>query len=89
MQLAYTISSLIEEIDGEKVDRIELEEWAKNLPMLDTQTIMVYSDAINNSIGFDRRLEAICDICKLSYNTSFRTTSEFFRPTINIRRQRL
>lgn len=82
--ILYTISTMIKTIDDEKPDPILIEEWVKELPMLDTQTILAYADRLNNSIGVQRVLDVECNICKLQYSSSFRLNNEFFRPTINI-----
>lgn len=83
-ELLYTISSIIETIDGDQPNILDIENWVQTLPMMDTQTILLYSDKLNNMIGIDKRLEATCDVCKLSYDTSFRINNEFFRPSLNI-----
>lgn len=82
--IMYTIANLIEEIDGRPVDITSAEDWVKTLPMLDTQTILAHANKINQEIGLDLDLEAVCDICSLSYKTAFKMTAEFFRPTLDI-----
>ena len=82
-ELIYTISTMIESIDNETPNILDVEKWVPTLPMLDTQTILSYAEIVNGVIGIDRGLEVTCDMCKLSYETSFRIGPEFFRPTIN------
>ena len=83
-ELIYTISSMIEEIDGEIPNILDVEQWVTTLPMLDTQTILAYAEKLNNFIGIDKDLEVVCDLCGLTYNTAFRINNEFFRPSLDI-----
>lgn len=73
---------MIAEVDGEEPDPIELEDFLKGLPMIDTQTITQYAGKFNDSIGVKADVETHCDLCGLDYNAPFRYTNEFFRPTI-------
>ena len=77
----FTVQSLIDTVDGQKVDAVRLEEFVKTLPMKDTYTILNAASKFNEGIGLDTTLENSCDICGLDYKSSFRTNSEFFRPT--------
>ena len=82
--IIYTVANLIEEIDHSPVDVIRAEDFVRELPMLDTQTILAHADKINQEIGLDLDLESVCDVCNLTFSTSFRMTSEFFRPTLDV-----
>lgn len=82
--MLYTLSTMIKTVDGDVPDPILIDEWVRQLPMLDTQTILAYADRLNNSIGLQRVLDVECDICGLMYSSSFRLNNEFFRPTIHI-----
>ena len=79
-----TICKLVDKIDGKDPNQMEIEKWARNLPMRDTNTILQYADTFNKSIGINMTLENICDVCGLTYFTKFQMTSEFFRPTLDI-----
>lgn len=80
--MLYTIMNSIESVDGKNPDPIKLEEWIRKLPMADANTILAYSDRLNNSLGVDIKLQNTCDLCGLDFESALRTTSEFFRPSI-------
>ena len=82
--LIYTIKSLIDTVDGKKPNPLNIDNWIKNLPMLDTNTILNYADRLNNSIGIDTAIQNECDICGLTYDLNLSITNEFFRPALNI-----
>lgn len=82
--ILYTIACAVRTIDGKEQDIDSVVTWVRKLPMLDTQTIMAHINKVNNQIGLDLSLEETCEICTLSYETSFRTTAEFFRPNLDI-----
>lgn len=81
---SLTIQSLIAEVDGSVPSQLSLEEFVKSLPMGDCNCIMQYSEKLNERIGLDTDIECLCDICGLSYTSSFRVEPEFFRPSIDI-----
>ena len=82
--LLFTISTLIDTIDGQKPNPLKLEEWLKTLPMRDTNAITLNADAMNEGIGIDTSMHETCNMCDLTYQTNLRITSEFFRPTLDI-----
>lgn len=75
------IQSVIDTIDGKRMDAVQLEDFVRKLPMMDTNKIANTVDKINNAIGLNTGLECTCDVCGLDYTSPFRVTSEFFRPT--------
>ena len=79
-----SLETMIETINGERPDPIKLPEFIRNLPMMDTNTILVYAQKLNNSFGLETGLTNVCPICGLDYPSSFRINGEFFRPTIDI-----
>jgi hypothetical protein len=79
-----TVESLIDTVDGNKMDAISKSEFVRHLPMLDTNHIIAYAQKLNERIGVNTTLDHVCDFCDLDYQSSFRTTSEFFRPTVDI-----
>ena len=80
----YMLCSMIDTIDGIKYDSVKLENWVRNLPMKDTNTIFAYADKLNNSIGIDAQLEIGCALCGLTYKLPFRPGATFFRPELKI-----
>lgn len=83
-QLIITLSRLIDTVDGNTVDVVKLEDFIANLPMADTNTILRYSEKLTDMIGLDLGLDVDCEECGLTFHTMFRTTSEFFGPSIDI-----
>ena len=79
-----TLESLIQEVDGKKLNPLERENFVRTLDMMDANTILQYAEKLNNSIGLDTKIETDCENCGLTYKNSFRITSEFFGPRINI-----
>lgn len=82
--LPLSIAYMISEIDGVHHDFPKVEAWVKSLSMADTNTILNYADKLNQSIGLDLVLQNECEVCGLTFATTFRTTSEFFRPSLDI-----
>ena len=82
--LVYTLQSLISTVDGQYLDAIKLEEFVRNLPMMDTNYIMKYAQKLVESFGMENSIESTCSMCGLDYRSSFRFTSEFFGPSIDI-----
>ena len=80
----FTVQSVIDTVDGMKLDPIQMGDFVKNLPMGDTNYILAYSQKLNERVGLNNVLNNTCDICGLDYTSTFRTTQEFFRPTIDI-----
>ena len=79
-----SIEMMIAEIDGQKPNPLNLTDFVKNLPMMDTNYIVRHCQKINESIGIDTMLSNTCDVCGLDYEGRFRTNSEFFGPNIDI-----
>lgn len=79
----FTLESLIEEIDGSKPEQFRIVPFIQKLPMMDTNYILKCAQKLNTSFGIDAGLSNTCGNCGLDYNSSFRTTSEFFGPSID------
>lgn len=77
-----TLISLIDKIDEIQLSDFELEKFYNNLPMQDTNMIEQSSVKLNQAIGLDTIIIAKCPKCEYEMITTFRTTPEFFRPTI-------
>lgn len=80
----FSVQMLIDEIDGNKVDEVQLENFVRSLPLMDANYIIKYSDKLNEKVGIGNIFETTCSHCGLDYTNPFRLTSEFFGPTIDI-----
>ena len=83
--LIYTISDLIDTVDGMKLDPVNLETFIEKLPMGDTNYILKTAEKINLGLGMDTNVSVSCtnNTCGKNYLTRFRTTPEFFGPSID------
>ena len=76
------IESMIESVNGKKVDPVKLPEFVKNLPMIDTNHILNMAQKLNERIGLNTKLDITCDLCGLDYESPFRIGQDFFRPKL-------
>ena len=83
--LAYRVGvskpTIIKSIDGEPVNPITIDTVIKNLPMKDSNKIIRQANKLNGKVGVDINILGNCPDCKNDVLTTFRYTSEFFRPT--------
>lgn len=79
----FTLEALIAEIDGVKPDPMTLSNFVRSLPMMDANYILKYSQKLMGVAGLETDLEISCSVCGLEYESSFRTTGEFFGPSID------
>ena len=79
----FTLEELIDTVDGKVPEKFKLAEFIKKLPMMDTNYILKCGEKLNNSFGLDKSLEHTCSVCGLDYTGNFRTTPEFFGPSID------
>lgn len=79
-----TLQSLIDTVDGVKLDVIKKEDFVLKLPMMDTNYIIKHAQKLVESFGVNTALSKVCPICGLEYHSTFRVTSEFFGPSIDI-----
>lgn len=79
--LLFTTISLIKKVNGQVLNPISLEEFVKQLPMKDVNTILSAGDKLNRKVGVDNQVNVKCGQCGYEIVTSFRITSEFFGPT--------
>lgn len=79
----FTLEALIDEIDGQKPEQFRIIPFIQKLPMMDTNYILKSAQRNNTSFGIDAGISHTCGNCGLDYNSSFRTTSEFFGPSID------
>lgn len=80
--LLFTLMSLIRKVDGVKLNDENLEEYVKSMSAKDAVYILNKSKELNSKIGLDNKLSVKCLHCGYELDTTFRQTSEFFRPTI-------
>lgn len=82
--IVYTTSLLIDTIDGKKIDEVTLEEFVRNLPMGDTNTILQYADKLSSSLGVNSLVDCTCPVCGISSKVMVRSDKQFFRPALDI-----
>jgi hypothetical protein len=80
----FTLQSLIDTVDGHKIDPVKKEDFVRKLPMMDTNYIIKHAQKLVESFGVNTKISKQCSICGLDYDSSFRITSEFFGPSIDI-----
>lgn len=73
---------MIIEIDGNEPDPIHVEQWIRELPAADANYILKKAQKANEAIGVDTDLLITCSVCGLTYDSSFRTSTDFFDPEI-------
>lgn len=82
LSMIYTLEALIKTIDGEELLPFNKETFVRKLNMMDANAILQHSDKFNEGIGLDTTVFYTCGQCGSGYPSTFRITSEFFRPTI-------
>lgn len=80
--LMLNLETLIKKVDGKVLPSVAMRDFIKKLPMKDFSLIFKKADELNSKVGIDTRILAICDNCGNDVNSSFRFTSEFFRPEV-------
>ena len=80
-ELLTLLSSVIDTVDGTKLDSVRLEGFINKLPALDMTKILNCVDILNAQIGIDNNLSIECPKCGGEVRTTFRFGSEFFRPS--------
>lgn len=81
--LVFLLKELIKTVDGHTPDPLNFEEWVRNLPMMDTNTITAYAEKMDRTIGVNTELEIKCDMCGQTHKAQFRPGPEFFRPKMD------
>lgn len=79
--LLVFLSTVIESVDGMKLDPVRMESFINTLPALDTIKIVNTVDKLNNMVGVDSLIHVTCSKCGGEVPTYFRFGPEFFRPT--------
>lgn len=80
-ELLCLLISVIDTVDGKKLDEFKLESFVNTLPALDMTKIVNAVDTLNALVGIDNSLLINCSNCGGEVRTSFRFGPEFFRPT--------
>lgn len=80
----FTLQEIIDTVDDIKLDPLKKEDFVRALPMMDSNFIIKHAQKLVESFGIDTTLERTCPMCGLDYTSSFRITSEFFGPSIDI-----
>ena len=78
-----TLQALIGTIDGKVYEEFKIDPFLRKLSMMDTNYLIKAGQKLNTSFGIDPQIDHKCNICGLTYNSSFRITSEFFGPSID------
>ena len=79
----FTLQALIDTIDGTVPEQFRVEDFVRRMPMMDANYILKSAEKLNESFGLDKSLEHTCSVCGLDYTGNFRTTPEFFGPSID------
>jgi hypothetical protein len=79
----FTLEALIDTVDGRPLERFRITEFIRKLPMMDSNYLLKCAEKLNEMFGLDKSLEHTCSVCGLDYTGNFRTTNEFFRPSID------
>lgn len=79
----FTLESMIDTIDGNRPEEFRIIPFLQKLPMMDTNYIIRSAQKLNEMFGIETTVINTCGTCGLDYNCNFRTTSEFFGPTID------
>lgn len=82
--MVFSIKEIIDTIDGQKPDPLNIDEWIRNMPMMDTNTIFAHAEKMDSALGLDTNLDVICDKCGKEHKTTFKVGPDFFRPQIDI-----
>ena len=76
-----TIQNTVDEINGRKMLPQALQEYLKNLPMMDISYLVQAISKLSDSVGIDPAINVRCKNCGVESQASFRFTPEFFTPT--------
>ena len=79
--LLVLLESVIDEVNGTKLDPMKVENYINKLAARDMTKIVNNLDALNALIGLDASLYVDCPHCSSEVKTFFRFGAEFFRPT--------
>ena len=80
--LLFSLSAMIESVDGEHPDGVKLENFLRKLPMADTNTIMKKSNRLVRDIGLNLDITCDCEVCGGEFHSPFRITPDFYGPSL-------
>ena len=79
--LLYQLVYAIKTVDGQKLSVTQKETFCDNLVGRDYNAIINALDKLDEKVGLGATLEVHCNSCGYDMPTSFRITSEFWRPS--------
>lgn len=79
--ILFTTVSLIDKVDGEKLDKVKLDAFVRHLSMKDVNYIQKSYEKIN--LGLVTEAECHCEGCRSDYIAPFPISGEFFGPSID------
>jgi len=79
--MLLTLQNVIDEVNGRKMGRLQLQEYIKNLPMFDINFLIQKASKLSDCVSIDPMIDFTCNECGVASQASFRFTSEFFTPT--------
>ena len=79
--ILFTTVSLIDKVDGEKLDKVKLDAFVRHLSMKDVNYIQKSYEKIN--LGLVTEAECHCEGCRGDYIAPFPISGEFFGPSID------
>ena len=82
-ELLFSAMSLISEVDGKKMNELNLEAFIRKLPLKDVYFIIQKGDEINGKVGLDNSVIAKCSNCNYEIITNFRFEPKFLGPQYN------
>lgn len=80
-EIPALLTSVIDTVDGEKLDSSQLETFVNKLPAMDMTKIINNIDKLNACLGINNEFYLSCTKCGGEVKSFFRFGSEFFRPT--------
>lgn len=82
--LLFKLKHSIKLVDGQHYDAMKLEAFIRKLPAMDMNILDRRIAALDDKFGIDTSATVHCENpeCGVTYPSSFRITSEFFRPTV-------
>lgn len=78
-----TLMAMIGTVNGEVMPEPKLETFVRHLPMKDANILTQKYEQFSDAIGLGNVCTVECPKCKEKVSTSFRVTTEFFRPTVS------
>lgn len=78
-----TLMAMIDTVNGESLPEPKLDNFVRRLPMMDANILTQKYEKFCNAIGVGNVCTIECPNCKEKFSTSFRLTTEFFRPSID------